>query len=88
MPVNPFPGKTEVWLETELDKVLVEQAAGKTMLSAQDGDVGGVHNIQASIRQRKYDILVALTILNPTDYPPATTLPKRVTVGRFQDWAC
>lgn len=86
MAVNPFPGKSEVWLETELDKVLAEQSSGKTLVSAQDGDVSGAHAVQSSIRQRKYDILVALTILNPTDYPPATTLPKRVTVGRFQDW--
>lgn len=85
--INPFPGKTQAWLEAELSKVLDEQASGKTILSAQDGDVQGVHQIQVSIAQRKYQLLVALTIVAPSTYPPATTLPKRVTAARFVDYA-
>lgn len=85
--INPFPGKSQAWLEAELSKVLDEQAAGKTILSAQDGDVQGVHQIQTSVAQRKYQLLVALTLVAPSTYPPATTLPKRVTVARFMDYA-
>jgi len=74
-----FPGKPQAWLETELDKVLADLAAGKTVQSYTAGDSSGSELVSISIMRRKEMILSDLNKIAPDTYPRATTQPARIT---------
>lgn len=81
MAVNYFAGKTQTWLETELGKAQAELAAGKTITTANSGDVGFGKQVQIEIKERIERILYALFKLDPDTYPLASSV--RVTRTRM-----
>jgi hypothetical protein len=78
-----FPGKTQGWLETELEKVLADQAAGKTVVEYSGGDSSGKELIAMSTQRRKDMILSDLNQLAPSTYPRVSTIAARRTRARY-----
>jgi len=68
-----FPGKTLSWLETELGKVLDDQAGGKTVVSSGAGDSNLTESIQMNLETRKRMILSDLAALTAASL---TTVPS------------
>lgn len=79
MAFNPFIGKSQDWLETELAKAQDDLAAGKSTISANSGDIGVRNQLDFSLRERIRLILQALSILDSTSYPPASITPSGAT---------
>lgn len=68
-----FPGKTLSWLETELGKVLDDQASGKTVVSSGAGDSSMSESVQVNLADRKRMILADLAALTAASL---TTVPS------------
>jgi hypothetical protein len=64
-----FPGKTQSWLETQLDTVLADLAGGAAIVSGGSGDANYAKSIQASAMTRRQMILHDLNILDAATYP-------------------
>lgn len=68
-----FPGKTLAWLETELGKVLDDQASGKTVVSSGAGDSNVSERVEMNLENRKRMILSDLAALTEASL---TTVPS------------
>ena len=68
-----FPGKTLSWLETELGKVLEDQASGRVVVSSGAGDSTMSEMVQVNLSDRKRMILADLAALTAASL---TTVPS------------
>lgn len=85
MALNPYIGRTKVWLEAELAKAQQDLSAGKTRIAVGEGTVSSQSMVQQSPMTRIEQILRALYLLDPDAYPLANiTRITRTTsvVGR------
>lgn len=64
-----FVGWTEEQLETLLDDLNTQQAAGKVLTNWSAGDSSAGKQVELSIDERIRRVLWDLHILNPDDYP-------------------
>lgn len=78
-----FPGKTQVWLEAELEKVLADLASGKVVVSSGAGDSNVSERVEFNLADRKRMILQDLNQLAPATYPAATVLGSKRTRPRY-----
>ena len=75
---NPFIGKTQAWLETQLEAAQEELATGKTTISGGVGEVNYQKLLTIGPTQRIAMILAALNKIAPATYPiDDVTIPKR-----------
>ena len=74
MAVNYFAGKTQVWLETQLERAQSDMAAGKTITSVSSGDVASGKQIETNTKERIERLLYALSLLDPDTYPMASSV--------------
>ena len=81
--MNYFIGKSQAWLETELDKCQADYAAGKTTVSVSAGDATTGKQVSMSLERRMQQILKALHILDPVTYPASSVIPQRQTKAAF-----
>lgn len=82
---NPFVGKTQAWLETELGKAQQDLADGRTVVSAGAGDVNSSSMVHQSPAARIQAILRALNALDPTSYPANAISRDTLVVAQFSD---
>ena len=66
---NPFVGKTQAWLEARLEEAQADLAAGKSTVSAGEGNVQFSKLVHQSPSERIAMLLRALNVLDPTTYP-------------------
>lgn len=83
MAFNPFIGRDQSWLETQLELAQNDFAAGKTMTAVNAGDTGNSKQVQMSPQQRIEYLLAALSILDPATYPPASVRRDSITRVTF-----
>jgi len=77
MAINYFIGRSQQSLEADLANAQEDLAAGKSVMDASSGDVSKRESMMGSIEKRIRLILQALTVINPTLYPPSQTMPTR-----------
>lgn len=82
MAFNPFIGRSQEWLESELEKAQEDYAAGKTTSSINAGDAGSSKVVQLTPEQRIRLLLKALNLLDSTLYPDSSI--RRVTRTQVQ----
>lgn len=75
-----FPGKTLSWLETELGKVLDDQASGRVVVSSGAGDSSMSERVEVNLEQRKRMILSDLAALTEASLTivPSTYIRSQV----------
>jgi hypothetical protein len=78
-----FPTRSIQWLTEQLQNVEAEEAAGKSIIEAGQGDSSARKQVLASLEERKRKILHDLIILDPDTYPPEEYLPIRRTRINF-----
>ncbi len=85
MAVNYFAGKTQIWLEAELEKAQADMSSGKTITSVSSGDVSSGKMVQVDVKERIEKLLYALYLLDDTTYPLASsTRTSRTRIQVYQ----
>lgn len=78
-----FPGKTQSWLETQLDSVLTDLASGAAIMSGGSGDANYNKQIQSSALGRRKMLLHDLHVLAPSTYPADVVNGPNKTQAHF-----
>jgi hypothetical protein len=85
MGFNPFIGRSLVQLQADLQAAQDDLAAGKVIEGSGVGETRKKERFDSSPRERIRAILKALSILNPTLYPPGCAIsPDRQTRATFR----
>jgi hypothetical protein len=69
MAINYFVGWSQEELEEELVAAQEDLAAGKSTVMAQAGEARSGSQVEISAQERIKQLLKALNLLNPTQYP-------------------
>lgn len=78
-----FPTRSLEWLTQQLQNIEAEEASGKTIIEAGQGDSNSRKQVLASFEERKRKIIHDLIILDPATYPSEDYLPIRRTRVTF-----
>ena len=79
MAFNPFLGRSQTLLESDLAKCQADLAAGKTVIRADVPGISVYSQIEITITERIRQILVALNKVDPTTYPLDQISPASTT---------
>tara|TARA_S200002703_G_scaffold117643_3_gene103314 strand:- start:4405 stop:4659 length:255 start_codon:yes stop_codon:yes gene_type:complete len=82
--MNPFIGKNQSWLETELAHCQDELSSGKVRIEVDSDGVAVKHQSMGSIEYRIELILRRLHTIDPVTYPASDTLRINRTSARFR----
>lgn len=85
MPRNVFIGRSRQWLEAKLKLLQEDYASTMTTTSYSAGDVTFSKTRSVELEAAIDQVLYALHLIAPDDYPAAQIRRIRVTVGRFRD---
>lgn len=83
--MNPFIGATQAQLESWLRDAQRDLAAGKTISAVNAGDAGSQKMVQMTPLDRITKLLAALSLIDPTTYPPAD-IRKVTRTKTFVSW--
>jgi hypothetical protein len=83
MAFNPFLGKSQEWLETELSNAQRDFSRGKATVGATSADMSIRSEVEISLTQRIQLILRALNRIDPTTYPIEQISPISATKAVF-----
>ena len=81
MAFNPFVGKSQTWLETELEKAQSDLASGASTISGGEGTVQFGKMLHQSPQVRIEQLLRALYALDPDTYPLSSITRATRSVG-------
>lgn len=81
--MNYYIGKSQAWLEAELEKAQAEFAAGKVVTGASAGDASTNKQVSMSLERRIQQILKALHLLDPDTYPAESVIPNQQVKAQF-----
>jgi hypothetical protein len=88
--MNPFVGRSQEWLELELEKAQNAYSSGGLITSSTSGDVSVSRQPDIKSDTRVKQLLRALCRLDPEKYPPEECIPvteTRMTFwGRCRSW--
>ena len=83
MGVNYLIGQSQANLEAELAKAQADFMAGKTTINVSAGDASSGKQVNMSVERRIQQLLKALHILDPDNYPATSVIPNRQTKAAF-----
>lgn len=78
MGLNLFVGKSQAWLEEQLNEAQDALAAGGNITGGGVGEVSFTQDARLRVEHRVINLLKALSILDPEKYPPSqNSLPNK-----------
>jgi pyrroloquinoline quinone (PQQ) biosynthesis protein C len=83
MAFNPFIGRSQEWLGSQLEIAQQDYAMGKTIVSSGSGDVNNAKQVQATAEKRIEQLYKALSLIDPETYPAASITRNTVTRVAF-----
>ena len=85
MAFRNFPGKDQQWLETKLNLILEDLAAGKRLTSWGAGSDSASRQVETSAEAVRTMLLNDLYLLDPTTYPLDSFRRIKSTTAIFRD---
>lgn len=83
MAFNPYLGRSQDQLEADLAKAQADLAAGKQVIRADVPGISVYNQVEITILERIRQILRALNVLAPSQYPLDQITPTRATRAIF-----